>query len=375
MKKKEMFRYFINKSSLQKLIVFLFACVYIFGFTNYENKSHAAGNFDSVDIRMNPESPGPQEEVTISLNSFSFNINKAETSVYLNNKFVKKAIGLKVFKFTTSGLGKESLLRFDILQNDGEMVTEEVSIVPTSVSLVYEISNPHTPSGYLGKSTAISNSALTIHAFPNFVNTSGKKLNKDSLVYTWYKNFNIEAKSSGFAKSTYVIDRLDAFPRETFISVKVSSLDGSIYNNSQIVFNPQKSEIEFYLLDNTMPFSFKNIANPNIFSFYSDTRILAVPYFMNDIDSKKAQYSWIIGGKEYSHTEDSKRNEILLVNGSSDSFVSSIDISLQINNRYRILQSVYESFSINFGDTSNNDRDDIFFNTGSFSDKDRFFNF
>jgi hypothetical protein len=375
MKKKEMFRYFINKSSLQKLIVFLFACVYIFGFTNYENKSHAAGNFDSVDIRMNPESPGPQEEVTISLNSFSFNINKAETSVYLNNKFVKKAIGLKVFKFTTSGLGKESLLRFDILQNDGEMVTEEVLIVPTSVSLVYEISNPHTPSGYLGKSTAISNSALTIHAFPNFVNTSGKKLNKDSLVYTWYKNFNIEAKSSGFAKSTYVIDRLDAFPRETFISVKVSSLDGSIYNNSQIVFNPQKSEIEFYLLDNTMPFSFKNIANPNIFSFYSDTRILAVPYFMNDIDSKKAQYSWIIGGKEYSHTEDSKRNEILLVNGSSDSFVSSIDISLQINNRYRILQSVYESFSINFGDTSNNDRDDIFFNTGSFSDKDRFFNF
>lgn len=72
--------------------------------------------------------------------------------------------------------------------------------------------------------------------------------------------------------------------------MKVTSLDGKFSAESKIVFAPKSSEIEFYLLDIAMPFSFKNIANPDVHSSYADTEILAVPYFMDGIASREVQY-------------------------------------------------------------------------------------
>lgn len=174
---------FISGGITQKIIVLLFVCLSFFAVTVHENKGYAAEN-SGLSVRLVPENPGAREMINVMLNSFSFNIDAVETSVYLDGKLLKKEIGLKTFDFSSKDLGEESILKITSKKRDGSTATKIISIVPSSVDLVYELNNPHVPFGYLGKSTAISNSALTIYAFPNLVNTNGQRLSKDSLVYT-----------------------------------------------------------------------------------------------------------------------------------------------------------------------------------------------
>jgi hypothetical protein len=278
----------INKISIILLISF-FSLFFIF--FNFEKINAEEIGLNTLEMILIPEVPGANEKVTVKLNSYSFDINSSEISVVVNNEVIRKEIGLNKFFFTTGDFGKLTNLKIIIKKVNGGIIEKDYSIIPAEVDLIYELTNPHKPFGYKGKSTLLSNSELTVFAFPSLINTRGQTISKDSLIYTWYKNFDIELENSGFGKSTYKIDRLDAFPRQTRISVKVSSLNGRIIAKNSIIFIPENSDVEFYLLQPGLPFSFKNIANPNIFSNNLDTEILAVPYFMDNLESKRVKYN------------------------------------------------------------------------------------
>jgi hypothetical protein len=245
---------------------------------------------------MFPQKPGPNETVKVKLKSYTFNLDSAETEVIINGKVLKKAIGLKSFEFKTGKAGQNIKVLINSQKLNGDIISKEINLNPGLVSLVYELSNPHRPFGYQGKSTAISNSELDVFAIPNLVDKNGKRYDEKTLIYTWYKNYDIDLAKSGFGKNSYHINRLDAFPRETTISVEVTNLDKTLVAKDSIVFKPKSTEIEFYLLDPSLPFSFKNIANPNINSSNLDTTILAVPYFIDNND-EDAKYTWYINNR------------------------------------------------------------------------------
>lgn len=343
-----------------------------FIFFNFEKIKAEEIGLNTLEMTLIPEIPGANEKVTVKLNSYSFDINSSEISVIVNGKVIQREIGLKKFFFTTSDFGKLTNLKIIIKKVNGGIIEKNYSIIPAEVDLIYELTNPHKPFGYKGKSTLLSNSELIVFAFPSLVDGKGQTISKDSLIYKWYKNFDIELENSGFGKSTYKIERLDAFPRQTRISVEVSSLDGRIIAKNSITFRPENSDVEFYLLQPGLPFSFKNIANPNIFSNNLDTEILAVPYFMDNLESKRIKYNWTINDNYFTHSGNSDKNKITLANDVKN-FVNRINISLEIVNRKRILQSLLkQNFSINFVQQKN-DNDQQFFSQGKFKEETSFF--
>lgn len=337
----------ISFSKKSSILFFILASIFSFLFSFQESYSQEMG-LNSLEMTMVPEIPKANEKVKVKLNSYSFDVNSSEISVIINDVIIHKEIGLKTFFFTTGDLGKVTNLKILIKKLDGDIIEKNYSIVPSEVDLVYELENSHIPFGYKGKSTLLSNSNLTVYAFPSLVDSKGQNFSKNSLIYTWYKNFDIDLKNSGFGKSTYKIDRLDAFPRETRVTVKVSSLDGSIIAKNHIILQPNNSEVEFYLLEPWLTFSFKNIANPNIFVEDLDAEIMAVPYFMDDIEGEYIIYNWKINNKYFNHSKGLDKNKITLANDVKF-FVERVGLSLEIVNRKRILQSLLQKdFSVNF---------------------------
>ena len=347
-------------------VIFLILILsFFYLFLNFEIIKAEELGLNSLEMILVPEIPGANEKVKVKLNSYSFDINSSEITIVINNKIIEQEIGLKTFFFTTGDFGNNTELKIIIKKINGGIIEKKYSIIPAEVDLIYELTNPHKPFGYKGKSTLLSNSELTVFAFPSLVNAYGQTIASDSLIYTWYKNFDIELKNSGFGRSTYKIDRLDAFPRETRISVKVSSLDGKIIAKNHITFRPENSEVEFYVLESGLPFNFKNIANPYIFSQTIDTDILAVPYFMDNLEDKAIEYNWKINDDVFNHTSGSDKNKITLANNINN-FVNKINISLEIINRERILQSLLrKEVSVNFSLPRNNEQQE-FFSEGKF---------
>ncbi len=340
----------ILKFSFKKKIIFtIIILLFSYSFINFFSvKVYAIEEIGNLKVTMVPENPQANETVRVRISSFSFDMNKVETSIFINDKLIKREIGIKEFEFQAEDLGQETVVLIIVRINGQVEVVRKISIRPANVDLIYELNNPHRPFMYQGKSVPVSNSAVTVFAFPRIINKGGKTIAKESLVYRWYKNSKLDVRRSGFGKYTYKIDSLGAWPRVTVITLEVSSLDGELVAKESIRFEPEKSKIEFYLIDSSLPFSYRNIANPNIHIEGTEATILAVPYFMNDIESRITEYTWNVGNKEYVHKSGYNRNKILLLNNDGDNFISRVRISLQIKNSFRILQSASKNIFVTF---------------------------
>jgi len=356
------------KNNLFRTSIFLSILFFIFSlnFIFQKTEVKAALGVTGIVTKLVPKNPRPNQEVTLYLNSYSFDINSAETSIFLNNKLYKKEIGLKEVKFKVGDYGEKTVVLISSVDIRGQIIKKILEISPATVDLVYQLDNPYKPFGYKGKAVAISNSSLTIFALPTLVDSKGRKLDENSLIYTWYKNYNIDTKNSGLGKKTYHINRLDAYPRETEIKVEVTSLDKTKKATGYLSFKPKSTEIDFYLLEPSLPFKFKNIANPNITSKYLDTRIMAAPYFI-DLDDRDVRYTWKINNKKARGLGGDKWNEILLSN-SKDKFTSRVNLSFEVYKKYRILQSANRDIAINFI-KENKKSDNVFFSKGSVEEK------
>lgn len=342
-----------------------------FVFLGLEDISAKEIGLDSMEITLVPETPGANEKVKVSVNSYSFDLNSSEVSFFIDGEIIKKDIGIKTFYFTTGDFGEKTNLKIIVKKVSGGIIEENYSIKPAEVDLIYQLKDPYVPFGYKGKSTLLSNSELTVFAFPVLINEKGETIPKKSLIYKWYKNFDIDLENSGFGKSSYKIDRLDAFPRETRISVRVTSLDGKVVAKKSTVLRPQKTKVEFYLLKPGLPFSFKNVANPDIFSTNIDAEIRAIPYFMEDTKTEKVKYNWQINGRYFTHNKDSDKNKIILANDVNN-FAKDIKISLEMVSKNRVLQSLLNTeITVNFLEQTNEERQT--FSEGRFKKETSFF--
>ena len=298
-------------------------------------------SYKSFGVDMSPEFPGENEEVKFSLDSYSVDIDSTKVTVYVDGFVYKQATGLKGFSIKTGNYGELQNVRIVLRSINNDILEKEFLISPAEVDLVYQLEDAFIPEEYKGKATVLSNSKLKVFAFPTLLNDESKNLNKENLVYTWYKDFKIDKTNSGYGKYSYKVEKLPAYPIKTRISVVVKSLDGKFKAENHIDFRPKYTEAEFYLKETSMPFSFKNIVGEKIISNLNYTDIVAIPFFMNDLDGKYTKYTWKVNDRIFKHKEKADKNEITFTND-LDNFVENISVSLEIVNRERILQSLRE---------------------------------
>ncbi len=341
----------------------LLLSVFFFGKGAYTASGYSIPGIDSIVVKMVPENPRPNQEVSVSLTSYTFDINSAETTVLINGKVFKKGIGLREFNFRAPALSKTLKLSIISRKIDGGEVVESFNIKPSVVDLVYQLDNPYKPFGYRGRAEAISNSALTIFAIPTLYGSNGKKFSKNSLIYTWSKNYDVDLGNSGFGKSSYHIERLDAYPRETVISVEVTDLKKEVRGVGYLKLKPENTKIEFYLIEPALPFKFKNVANPKIISSSLDATVMAAPYFI-DLGDDDVKYSWKINDRAAKARSEEYWNEIILSNSDDDKFTSRVKLTFEVLKKHRFLQSAERSFFLEFV-KKNQSEDEIFYQKSS----------
>ena len=93
---------------------------------------------NSMFVRSSPEAPGAFEETTLSLVSYSFNLDISEISWTLDGKLALSGAGKKSFTFTTKGAVSPSLFLIKIITAEGEEIDRRVTIRPANVDLLWQ---------------------------------------------------------------------------------------------------------------------------------------------------------------------------------------------------------------------------------------------
>ena len=297
---------------------------------------------DNISIKINPEFPGANQNVSVSIESYVIDLDRAEIIWYKNNVIKQRGVGLKKFNFNTRGLGTSDTVTVQVNSSDVGLLTENINISPVEVDLVWE-SESRVPPFYKGKALSSQQSRTRIIAIPNFVSSRGEKISPKNLVYTWKKDWKVLGNYSGYGKDILIIDRLHLFT-DTLISVEVETIDYFLKAKKSVVIKSYDPKIIFYEKNPLLGTIYEN-AITNTFSLKDEEiTITAFPFFFSIKDGLK--YNWVMNNKKL---VDLEKEKTITLRQKDD--IGIANLFLEVQNLDRIMQFAKNSFGISFGET------------------------
>ncbi len=320
------------KSSLKlKIILLLFILPLL---------SHAQipSSIDGVQIDTYPDIPAPGETVTVSVESFSTDLNAASIVWLVDGKNYAQGTGKKSVGLTAPALGKNISVMAIIMTVEGREIKKVLTLKSGNVDIVWE-SGGYVPPFYKGKSTFAYENPIKIMAIPHLAGPGGTEINPKTLLYKWTKNDKVVQDQSGYGKQTLSLQ--EEIPRPLDIKVEVSTRNGSDKATASITLTPGDPSVSFYEEDPLYGVLYnKSIMNKVTLS-NREISIRAVPY---SFTKSVLNYVWSINNLERT---DLSKNESITLRTREDSEGTS-DISLEIKNVREILQGARGGVSVRF---------------------------
>jgi len=286
---------------------------------------------EDISISTVPENPRPYEDVTVTLVSFSTDLNKALIQWQNGSNTVLSGYGKIRYTFKTLGPNTNIILNVSITPAGSiESITKRVVISPSDIELIWESLDSYTPPFYRGKSFPSAESLIKVVAIPN---TNTIKQGKGSIAYKWKEGDNSVLSASGYNKDSYVF-RNSELNNEEQITVTAESVDGQ-YNATNTINIPIISpKVVFYKKSPTEGVLYNQAYTNETFMADDEITLSAVPYFLaikgkEDIFS----YTWKINGKEI---ETPTKKTELTIRPASRGGYATIDLTLEnLNTLYQ----------------------------------------
>jgi hypothetical protein len=301
----------------------------------------AGGTF--VNISVNPANPAPGEQVQVSLQSFSLDLDRSLITWSVNGVEKKTENGSKDYFIQAGPAGKMMTVSAKI-KNQDKTFTKEASFIPAGVDLIFQ-SFSYTPPFYKGKALNPSQGNIVVVAFPEIFSQTGKKYSTKELIYSWRRDDLVQASASGVGKNSFTFS--GSVPvRDEQVSVTVSTLDQTITANNNLTITTDQPKIIFY--ENSPVYGIMlNKAIKNTVKMLTDEfGVIAVPYFYSvgyaatpDLD-----YLWSLNGQKVENQEI--KNTFTTRQEKKGSGVA--NIGLKISNNVRIFQFSNANYTINF---------------------------
>ena len=187
----------------------------------------------SLVLSSTPTHPGAYEKVTLNVDYYLSDLDRATISWYINDALVERGTGSREINLTTGGIGEEKSIRASVTTKEGKSLFKTIKIIPADLDILWE-AYTHTPTFYKGKSLASADSIVRFSAIPHFI--SGKTtINDQNLFFDWQTDGEIIGNSSGNGRSTVLVRTNTGFS-DTNVSVTASSLNKNnckrkIYNH------------------------------------------------------------------------------------------------------------------------------------------------
>jgi hypothetical protein len=298
-----------------------------------------------------PETPKSFEDVNISIESYSYDLSRSKIDWYINGSLKASGISKKNFTFTTGDVGSVSNIIYKIQTPEGAVFQKTLTISPGNVDLLWE-STAYTPPFYKGKSLYSFEGQIRLIAIPNLVNKSGVKYKPEELVYTWKRGMGTDTESSGYGKNVFYWNGAIVSNDEE-ITVTVSDLQNTTRAEVSIIVTPKEAEIFVYENNPSLGILFNRAIQNNFDLKENEISFTSIPYYFNNPDSDGI-YSWFVNGNQ---SVEATR-DITFRNTTGEGGYS--NISFDLSNQKRILQSANGAFKIYFGTKNTNPVTDIF---------------
>jgi hypothetical protein len=301
---------------------------------------------DQLDATVFPEIPKPGEEVSITLEVYSFDINSVQTTWRVDGAVVEKGVGIKKFKFHAGPAGKSTTVSVVVEPADRPSITKTFTFKTGDVDLLWQ-SDVYVPPFYKGKSLYTPESNLTFVAMPR---TSNGLVNPKSVVFNWKIDYEADAENSGYGRNAYRFEG-PIIIRPVDVSVETyEAKGGKAAATADITVDNYDPFSLFYENHPVYGVLFNRALAGGIILKKSELGLSAYPYF-ESIQGKNSglEYLWSVDGM-YADIP-TNQNTITLRKNQGDTGQSAVN--LQMTNPNKILQSLITGIQINFDTTRN----------------------
>lgn len=303
----------------------------------------------NLDIKVSPQNPGPDEAITVTIESYISDLDKATFSWSLNGKVVQSGVGKRSLGFVNGPSGKTTNLTVNITTVEGINITKRLSWSPVGLTILWE-ANTYTPPFYRGKALLAPQAEVRVVALPD--STSGSNaLSADNFAYVWQKDGSVVTSASGYKKNYFTFPAPMPFG-QTNVKVSVSSMDGSVSSEKTISPTLTQPFVLFYEDSPLIGVWYNHAIGNNFTLTQKEFSIKAAPYFFSTVDTNDSavlKYDWSVNGNPAQNFGQT----ITLRNDAGTQGNS--NITLSISGLQKIFQDAVQSLTVHFNnsDTAN----------------------
>lgn len=302
----------------------------------------AFAKLDVVSIKTTPDTPGPNEEVTISLSSFTSDLNSANITWYVNKEadINGSGVGKKEFKTYTHDFGDPVTIDIVITEKEGGRLDKQLVLKPMEVDLLWE-ANSYTPPFYKGKSLPTYKSIVRMIAIPR-INTPSSR--PEDYYYKWSMQ-GATGLGEGMGKSNALVP-MGYANSKTQVRVE-ASIPGDTSRGSMTSYIPTVEPVlAFYEQDPLLGIRLTKALGSSVTTINKEFIVRAVPYYFSneDMGNGTIVYTW---QKDGSNVPRGFNPNVFGVRKNGEK-TEATNISLQVQNSKRILQRAGNGIVINF---------------------------
>jgi hypothetical protein len=271
---------------MRNKLIYLLVSIFFF-------PSFALAQVDGT-LTLTPQNPAPYDTVVVTLTSFSFDVNVAMITWSNKGKVLLSGLGKKSISLPVGDVGQELPLSVTATTADGSSLTQNITISPQSVDLMFEGKESYVPPFYEGRSLPSDGANVLVTAFPT-ISESGRRVPASNLSYSWYVNDDYKDGSSGIGKSTFTVP-LDYLSDSTDVRVLVRSPLGNTAEKTISIY-PHAVMPLFYSYDELLGTDYSKTFIRRL-ELASGITLDLEPYYLSNQEGlgASASYDWYLNG-------------------------------------------------------------------------------
>jgi hypothetical protein len=275
-------------------------CIYIVFIVLFYSQVVFADSYSDIQINSKPEYPQPNQIISLSLNSYSYNLTNSHISWYVDDTKFKEGVGLTSVAIKAPTIDTKSVISAHV--NDSIIVSK--TIAPSYIDILWE-ANTYTPVWYAGRALPTQGSKITATVMP----VLNSNIQVGSLIFNWSKNGNLLKDFSGIDKKTITINSPNLY-NDYILEVSVSDLSGNILGNNSVKISTIEPKVYLYKHRPLIGTVFYDAINTASNIINAEQSIDAIPYYFNVKNPHDLTYKWEISGAKY--IQNSKNNVSIL---------------------------------------------------------------
>ena len=312
------------------LFIILFSLMFFGVLPTTTNAQPNIFSIEPADITMSfdPETPGTNEQVTVTVSSLITNLNRLRITWFINGEVIKTGIGETTLDFQTGIQGEVTTIDAYIQVDGQNTVRKWARVSPSDLDIVWQ-ADTYTPPFYRGKALPTPESFIRVIGLPNVRNIGINNLEK-SMVFNWDVNYENKPELSGFGRNPINI-RNDFLRLEEVVELEVIHPDGLAEAKSSVTIPIVEPKLIIYSpLNYLKRANYVNLRNEN-----SSTIKLTVEPFFFSVKRETINtmnINWFINANLVFEETSDRKNELFL-NAPTESVASQISVRAELQSK------------------------------------------